>query len=112
MLRAEVFELRQAQQLPLRPVLLHAGYMNGEEKTAKLQQLGLWAADEWDASMAPAVLKRKLRRRSGSVLSRIAVILLGFAGLAVWAWRNGVGGAFARPPFRAAASDGRRLGRF
>ncbi len=102
--------MRQAQQLPLQPVLLHAGYMNGEAKTAKLQQLGLWAADEWDASMAPAVLKRKLGRRSDSMLWRLAVIVLGFAGLAAWAWRHGLGGAFARPPFRA-SSDGRRLGR-
>ena len=110
MLPAEVFEQRQAQQLPLRPVLLHAGYMNGEHKTLKLQQLGLWAADEWDPSMAPAVLKRKLRRGSNGVLWKLSVVLVGFAGLAAWAWQRTVGSVLSKPPFRA-TSDGRRQGR-
>ena len=76
--------------LPLRPVLLHAGYMKGDAKTQKFQDMGLWAADEWHPSMAPAVLKGRLRtggsRRS---LLKVPVIVIGLAGLGAWGWRQG-----------------------
>ena len=93
-------------------MLLHAGYMNGEAKTLKLHELGLWAADDWDATMAPVVLKRQLSRQPDGVLWKVAVMLSGFGGLAAWAWRRGLAGlaSLPRPPFRA-ASEGRRLGR-
>ncbi len=90
----EVWEQRKAKSLPLRPVLLHAGYMKGEAKTQQFKDMGLWAADEWDPSMAPAVLKSRLRRGgSGRVgLLRALAIVGGLAGVGAWGWRRGVNG--------------------
>ena len=40
---AEVWQLRLAQNLSVDPVLLHTGFVHGDEKFAKLQELGvLW----------------------------------------------------------------------
>ena len=95
LLPTEVWEQRQAQTLPIQPVLLHAGYMKGEIKTEAFQKMGLWAADEWDPSMAPAVLKGRLRRRgSGFGLLKVGVMLSGLAGLGAWARHRGLGAIF------------------
>ena len=94
----EVWEQRKAQSLPLRSVLLHAGYMKGEAKTQQFKDMGLWAADKWDPSMAPAVLKKRLRKggfgRAG--LLRALVIVGGLAGIGAWGWRRGVNSALVQ----------------
>ena len=98
--------------MPLRPVLLHAGYMNGEAKTQKFQEMGLWAADEWDPSMAPAVLKGRLRRGGSgrASLLRVSVIVVGLAGLGTWGWRCGLGSALLQGGVQG-QPKWRRLGR-
>ena len=42
-----MWEKRIEMKLPLRPVLLHAGYPDDAEKSTKVKALEIWAADEW-----------------------------------------------------------------
>lgn len=87
-----MWEKRHAKGLPLRPVLLHTGYINGAGKSAKLREMGLWAADEWRPSMAPATLKHSIKLREGGSSTRVLLLLAPvFAGLGLVAWRRAPG---------------------
>lgn len=84
-----MWEQRHAKELPLRPVLIHTGYLKDSEKSKKLRVMGLWAADEWRPSMAPAVLKRSQQQRTGGFKSRVWLLLAPiFAGLGLFAWKR------------------------
>lgn len=86
---AEVWEKRHAKGLPLRPVLLHTGYIKDAGKSVKLREMGLWAADEWRPSMAPPALRHTMKLRTGGSDSRAWLLLAPvLAGLGLIAWRR------------------------
>ena len=87
-----MWEQRHTKGLPLRPVLIHTGYLKDSMKSKRLREMGLWAADEWRASMAPAVIKRSQQQQhggGGGPTSKVWLFLAPvLAGFGFFAWKR------------------------
>ncbi len=52
------YEMRKQLGLPMDLVAVHPGYENGANKTRKLEELGFWKPELWDAAGRGRTLRR------------------------------------------------------
>lgn len=65
----EVYDAAIKSERPVEPVLLHAGYLNGEAKKQRFTDLGVWRGDAWQSDMGKAGLRAR-RKVCGSSLAQ------------------------------------------
>mmetsp|Transcript_1768 Transcript_1768/g.5121 ORF Transcript_1768/g.5121 Transcript_1768/m.5121 type:complete len:434 (+) Transcript_1768:363-1664(+) len=64
----EVLLKRQEAKLAVHQVLVHAGYLNTDDKRKAFEKLGTWHAGDWDPKMGNAGLKARRDACGGSFL--------------------------------------------